>query len=357
MTYGLTADIHAHPWSLFSKVDADGVNSRLVTIMDEFERAAQVTVEKGGKRLYVAGDLFHVRGKMETVVFNYVLDRLDLIASAHDVELRIMPGNHDLDGAEVTFLGNAVTGLGRRGITTVQRPTWFNDDQVAMVPWQNTRKGLMDAIEKLAADMGDAGEMVANYDLILHTGINGVIIGMPPHGWAPEELAGFGFKRVFSGHYHNHKVFDLVDSQVISIGASTHQTWSDVQSKAGFLTVGNRDFTFHDTKAPKFMDFDPLSDDLTPYIGNYVRVRGIELEEHEIKVLKTALTDMGVAGLVIPPFSRSKLVVRPGTTASAGKAAKVETSITDWIKASEFKHKEAVEKAALDILVDARSAE
>lgn len=357
MIYGLTADIHAHPWSLFSKVNADGVNSRLVTIMDEFDRAAKVTVNLGGKRVYIAGDLFHVRGKIETVVYNYVLERIRNTAIMHGVKIRIMPGNHDLDGAEVSLFGNATTGLRDDDIHVADTATWFSDDKVAMVPWHNTREGLTATIERLKERLKVAGEHHFDYDLLLHTGINGVIFGMPDHGWAPEELAAFGFKRVFSGHYHNHKVFDLSDTQVVSIGALTHQTWSDVHSDAGFMTVKNRSFGFHPSQAPRFMDFDPSISSLLPYVGNYVRIRGIELEEHEIKALKNALSDVGVAGMVIPPFSRSKLVVRPGSTASAGKSVLVETSIGEWIKESEFKHKEAVEKAALNVLVDARSAE
>ena len=49
------------------------------------------------------------------------------------------------------------------------------------------------------------------------------------------DLAKLGFRRVFAGHYHHHCSFE--DGKVWSIGATTHQTASDIGTKAGFLLV------------------------------------------------------------------------------------------------------------------------
>lgn len=369
MTYGLCADMHAHAWSLFSTLvddDGDMVNSRLKGIMDEFDRLCAATRIAGGSRVYIAGDVFHVRGNLRTSVLNYVMIRMRRAARQNDVQVRIMPGNHDLEDSEVTWLGNATMMLDDAGdhgfdehlIQIVQEPQFFEDDMVAVVPWQNTRAGLEQSIKEITDTINVCGHHPDQVDLHLHTGINGVIVGMPDHGWSPAELAGFGFHRVFAGHYHNHKVFNVPrpgsmgDAQIVSIGALTHQTWGDVNTDAGWLIVDGHAFDFNETKQPKFMDFGQTAD-ISEFTGNYVRVRDVELDEQEIRDLKDALTDAGALGVVVQTVPKNKVVTRNGAT--PGKTVKVETSISDWIEQAEIENSEAVEKAALDVLSEARS--
>lgn len=373
MTYGLCADVHAHNWSQFSSlVDAydfapDKVNNRLKGIMDEFDRLCAATSKVKGKRVYIAGDLFHVRGNLKTSVINYVAVRMRASARNNRIQVVIMPGNHDLEDSEVTWFGNAAMMMDDIGdhdvedqwIRVVQEPTFFEDDMVAIVPWQNTRHGLARAIDEIATSIvDDYGHSIFNVDLHLHTGINGVLVGMPDHGWSSHELADFGFRRVFCGHYHQHKVFNIPsdvteETPVVSIGSLTHQTWSDVGTTSGWLIVTNDSFYHSESVQPKFMDFDGF-DDLKKYSGNYVRVRGLELEESEIKTLRDALEDVGVKGVVIQAVSKSKIVTRSGRSAS--KAVRMETSVSDWIEENDPDNKEDVLREALDVLSEVRGA-
>ena len=363
MTYGLCADAHFHNWSLFSSQDDQGVNTRLKGMLKEFRRLCEATKKAGGKRVYVAGDVFHVRGTLKTSVLNPVVAEFITCADEFDLQIRIMAGNHDLEGAEVTFAGNATVQLAHSTcedepeVSTVPCRWFYDDDMVAVVPWQNTREGMINAVDEIIKEIKDGGHDPKDVDLLLHTGINGVIIGMPDHGWAPEELADFGFKRVFSGHYHQHKVFDLPDCQVVSIGALTHQTWGDVGTTAGWIIVDEDDFEQIEAKTPKFMD---LHEDyeIDDYAGNYVRVRGIELEEKDIRELKDALYEAGAKGVVIHAVAKSKVTTRNGK--SAGKAVKMEESINDWITSNEEieeKSRQDVSKLALEVLTEARATE
>ncbi len=363
MTYGLCADAHFHNWSLFSQQDEQGINTRLQGQLKEFRRLCEATKKAGGKRVYVAGDVFHVRGTLKTSVLNPVVSEFIGCADEFGLQIRVIAGNHDLEGAEVTFAGNATVQLAHSTcdedpeIAVIQQPMFFEDDLVAVVPWQNTRAGLIAAIEEVKKDITACGYNAKGVDLHLHTGINGVIIGMPDHGWAPEELADFGFKRVFSGHYHQHKVFEIGSCEVVSIGALTHQTWGDVGTTAGWIIVEEEDFEQIEAKTPKFMDFND-DYDAEDYAGNYVRVRGIELEEKEIRELRDALYDAGAKGVVIHAVAKSKVTTRSGK--SAGKAVKMEESISDWIKANEEieeKSRKDVSKLALEVLTEARAAE
>lgn len=359
--YGLCADTHFHNWSLFSNIDEDGENSRLRAMLQEFRRLCEATKKAGGKRVYLAGDTFHVRGSIKPSVMNPVVSEFIDCATIYDLQIRIMPGNHDLEGAEVTWTGNSTIPMSHSTcddepeVTVIQEPTFFEDDMVAMIPWQNTRAGLQAAIAEMQNQITSEGHDVSDVDLHLHTGINGVIIGMPDHGYAPEELAKTGFKRVFCGHYHNHKVFEVDDCKVVSIGALTHQTWGDVSTIAGWILVEGNDFEQFEAKTPKFMDLDD-SYEIEDYAGNYVRVRGIQLDEGEIRELKNTLEEAGAKGVVVHAVAKSKVTTRSGN--SAGKAVRMEQSINDWVSSNDDIPKtksEAVARRALDVLSKARS--
>ncbi len=62
--YGLISDCHFFNWSAFSSVDADGRNTRLMGLLNEVKRCAQEVLAAGGDTIYIAGDVFHVRGNI-----------------------------------------------------------------------------------------------------------------------------------------------------------------------------------------------------------------------------------------------------------------------------------------------------
>src|SRR5690349_9573673 len=123
--YGISSDQHCHDWSQFATVDADGVNSRLRIILDELERSAAAVLASGGDTLYLAGDLFHVRGKIDPEVLNPTIECFKRIC-ATGVKVYAITGNHDLKGKNSTKLGNAMQSLDELdGFTAVTEPTSF----------------------------------------------------------------------------------------------------------------------------------------------------------------------------------------------------------------------------------------
>ena len=120
--------------------------------------------------------------------------------------------------------------------------------------------------------------------------------GLPDHGLDGEDLANLGFRRVFAGHYHNHKE---VYPGVVSIGATTQQTFSDIGAKAGFLLVDDNDYKYRASHAPQFVELNEDTDpNDIPLIadGNYVRVSGMELDDKEINQIRDNLNDLGAKG-------------------------------------------------------------
>jgi DNA repair exonuclease SbcCD nuclease subunit len=352
MTYIISSDWHCHNWSQFSTT-VDGINSRLTDILHEIERQAIDANACGAKNIYVAGDVFHVRGSIKPTVFNPVVDMLAKCVVKYGVEFRVMPGNHDLEGRDSERLSSAITQLGQiNGVHVCSETQVFWDDKVAMIPWHDARDTLSYAVELLREQ--NEGINPDEWDLILHTGINGVLIGMPDHGWSPEELAEFGFKRVFCGHYHNHKVFECDDQQIVSIGALTHQTWSDTDTRAGYIVVDDIAFSHVSTEAPCFIDFD-LDEAEEIYKGNFVRVRGIELDEADKRQMRDALEAAGALGVVIDPLSKPE-VTRTVSKGETHKKIRLESQITDYAKEMYGDLADDIGKEALDVLKEVEVA-
>lgn len=343
--YGLIADIHAHPWSAFAQTTEDGQNSRLVGLLNEIERCAEEVRAAGGSTIVIAGDLFHVRGSVAPSVFNAVRDKLHGLSKKYNVIFLIIPGNHDLEGKESTRLSSAVTGLEESSSVRVINEAAVMPGAI-LVPWIENVDDLKAKLETLPTSGGE-------YDLILHAPIDGVIEGLPAHGLTPEFLAGLGFKRVFAGHYHNHKRFA---GEVYSIGALAHHTWSDVGSKAGFLIVHSDRVDWRKSHLPEFIDLEKLEitgeDDLQLAVDrNYVRVK-IEADKmKEVERVRKELLDMGALGVVVQ--SVPKPPERDETTrATVESGASLEVSIADYVRGmgGTAEDSDAITKAALDVL-------
>lgn len=392
--YGLLADLHLHPWSSFSHVLPTGVNSRLQMLLDEIDRAAAEVKAAGGDTLIWAGDVFHIRGSVAPSVFNATRDALRDIGYKHGVHVVIMPGNHDLEGRESTRLGSAVTGLemscdmdgigGVAVINDVHLHHIHDGQSLILVPWVEdiaTLKVVLQEVERRWE-----GQLFppkrAECDLIIHAPIDGVIEGLPHHGLDPDFLAGLGFKRVFAGHYHNHRQmhpgvavprgpervltpdekwkpeeFDCY-GEVWSIGALAHHTWSDVGSRAGFLIVGD-EVTWRKSHLPEFVDVGKALEFCTPeelpfvVDGNYVRVRVEASKVKEVEAAKKELLDMGARAVLVQ--AEPKAPAREGTTvATVSAGASLEVQVGEFVaKGIKPELAEAVSKAAMDVLAAA----
>lgn len=345
--YLLISDTHYHNFHQFATVDADGVNSRLRATLDETERAVRKLRDAGGDMLVHAGDAFHVRGELTPTVLNPVMEQYESFA-ADEIHSFILAGNHDLEGRESSWVVNASSAL----TYTSNATSWVIGTQegalvsphLLMIPYDHDLKRLRATLAKWVTKIANVGEV----DVILHAPVNGVIPGLPDHGLDPAELVAYGFKRVFCGHYHNHK--ELVPGKVWSIGALTHQTWGDVGSKAGFMLVYEDRVQWFSTHAPQFVEIDGDTDaSEIPLIvdGNYVKARINIAKESEIAELRDALVGYGAKGVVIHAERDKSATAR---TASVSTGASLEASIGDFIKVKSYPHEAALNALCADIL-------
>lgn len=328
MTYAIVSDLHCHNWSTFSKTDPDGVNSRLRITLNEWERAAETVRSAGGNMLVCGGDIFHVRGSVDPEVLNPTQDTVRRILDM-GIDIRAIPGNHDLKGNDAGKLGSAIQTLSET-FSTKATLTVYNeaelvvgDENMAFAPFREKRADLLADIQNLA-DAVDPAEV----DLFIHAGIDGVLPGMPDHGLTDEILGKFGFRHVFAGDYHNHKT---LQHNVISIGATTHQSWRDVSSKAGFLLVKNGSVQFFDTHAPKFVDLTGMDEDDIKLAcdGNYVRFRGSSMTMKDKDELRDFFVANGALGVSIQV---PKAIVNARTgAATSSKTLTLDQSVETYV--------------------------
>ena len=338
------SDTHYHNWSAFSGINENHENTRLRVILESTAFATKHLHSVGGRVLYHGGDVFHVRGSVAPTVFNPVVDLYQGLSNLGFVS-HILAGNHDLESKDSRRLSNAGRALGSVA-TVYDDPEAFvvTNDGVLMVPWYHEPKALLEALKRFAVGRPDLHKI----DALIHAPVNGVIKGIPDHGIEAGELADIGFRRVFVGHYHDHKIME--GGKVISIGALTHQTWGDAGSKAGYLIVTDDEVYHYDTEAPRFVDLGKadlgkLASEVT---GNYVRLE-IEIEkDSKIEEVKNELRAMGAAGVVINPI-RKKVSSAPKLAAAS--LATMEGSISSYIDAR-MGGEEDLKKLCLEILAE-----
>ncbi len=354
--YLVVSDVHFHKWSAFGARDADGISTRLKIILNELDRAAEALEKAGGRDIVIAGDTFHVRGSIDPEVFNPVHEAIQAL-TLRGFRFVAIPGNHDLASKETTELGNAIQSLNALdGFTVYTTPTKTfvaGGQKMLLMPWVSTNDGLRAEIEKVKAAHGAE---IAEVDLVMHAGINGVLIGLPDHGLDAAEVASWGFKRVLSGHYHHHKVFE--DGKVISIGATTAQTWSDVGTKAGFILVYPDRIEWQASHAPSFVEVtEETSEEELPLIvdGNYVRVRGKSASDSEINDMRRDFLALGAKGFSYQGV-REVVSARAGAGATH-KAVSLEASVSEFIKTRSLTPEDeaAVSRSALEVLAAVRA--
>lgn len=351
--YGIISDTHNHAWSAFASTNEHGINTRLQMTLDETRRAGEAVLAAGGDTLYHGGDLFHVRGSIAPSVLNPTKDLYKELA-AKGLKIKLLTGNHDLEGRDTSRIGSAVTALEDAGcqvVATLQHGLDVSPN-VVMVPWIQNVETLKETIKGIAMDDPDPSEV----DLIIHAPVDGVIPGLPDHGLSYKWLGEVGFRRVFSGHYHHFKDFG---NGVYSIGALTHQNWGDVGSKAGFLIVSDEGVKWHSTRAPSFVQIDGSTNpEEIPLIvdGNYVRAKLNTSKQHEIEAMRQHLLDCGALGVVILSQKEAPGAgTRTGAAAATVKAgASIEVSVADFVKAGTFAKPEALITEALSVLAEAR---
>ncbi len=300
MKYGVISDTHCHNWTTFSSTNKDGVNSRLAIILSEIKRAAEEVKAVGGKYLFHAGDIFHVRGTIAPSVMNPTL-----LAFQHIVNMGIKPvlvcGNHDAEFKDANDLGSAIEALSGVGCFVVNTPTEIdlgNGEGVVLMPWIRDKLKFLEELKNFASSSS------IKYDLICHAPIDGALKRFTAaecfHPDDIKEAGGSKLQRVFAGHIHNHKKIE--GYEMWSVGAIAHHNWGDIGTKAGFVLVDGDKVEFRASRAPEFVEITSDMSETDAMLisdGNYVRATVEDMDEAEIKDFRVQLEHAGAKGVTI----------------------------------------------------------
>lgn len=347
LPFGVISDTHNHNWATFSHVIPEtGINNRLQYILDETWRAANKVKELGGNTIIHCGDVFHVRGNLAPSVLNPTVAVYERIVNELGMNVYILAGNHDLEGNDANRLGNAAVALEGAGCTVFSDVFVDSFTKRIYVPYVHSMKKLREIVSDAAE--GDKSE----WTLFLHAPMNGIISGIPDNGLSVAELQKLGFGAVFCGHYHNHRVFD---GNICSVGSLTHQTFSDVGSKSGFIIYQDSTITHYPTSAPKFVDYDPdwgEMEEMEYIIGNYVRVKLENATNEDVEEIRKYLKDKGAAFSQIIHVPKTETARE--STASLESGSSMKVSISDWCKKQGYDEEVAKQAQEVADEVDAR---
>lgn len=347
------SDPHYHDFSQFSTINAKGLNSRLADTLRATAEAYKNANSLGAYTAICCGDIFHVRGKVKPSVLNPTSQTFQTLHDRMAFRTHAISGNHDLETDKSSDLTSAITtlrnieGFAVHSDMVAHSLLDERNVMVTFVPWEPDLKKLR-ALIKAGPTRNDKPTA-----LVIHAPMNGVISGLPDHGLTVDDFKDCGFDKVFIGHYHNHKRFQVGKTEVISVGALTHQNFGDVEHKAGYLlwypdTGEVKHFT---TNAPRFMHVEAdRVGDLIPSAAadNYIKVvNGVFESDAEIQAIKDELILKGAKAVVVEGVTKRPAVTRGSTSSTA--APTIHSILGDYVKRT-YPGDDAVLAEAMDIL-------
>lgn len=347
------SDPHYHDFSQFATINGNGLNSRLADTLRATIEAYRAAQDAGAVSAICAGDIFHVRGKVKPSVLNPTTQTFQKIRDTYTICTHAISGNHDLETEKSSEMTSAITSLRPHMKVYSAGPYTtdlsFGQVMVTFVPWEADLKKLRQIIKDANAKVDKRYKNA----LVLHAPLNGVIKGLPDHGLTPDDFIGCEFDKVFIGHYHNHKRFQVGKTEVISVGSLTHQNFGDVENLAGYL-IWNPDsgeVTHHETSAPKFVriNADDINEVTQDQIrDNYVKVVDGYFERPEdIQEIKDILILKGAKAVVVEGITKRPAVTRGTTSTSA--APTIHSILGDYVTRT-YPGEDDVLVEAMDIL-------
>ncbi len=289
-------DFHAHIYKEFDhKSDRSG-SKRLDLQIDTLEFIKNECLRREIDTILFSGDAFHVRARVNTLVFNSVYDKFKEIAES-GIRIIAIPGNHDdhdnsdlpqhslhafkdIDGVEI---------MDKLSITMLDDRT-----PVVCVRYSKNTKMIKDFINSINHTGFDKKPI-----LLGHMGISGGFVGKGsypmPDAFTVEDLRPDVFKYVVLGHFHRRQTLGGYD-HVLYTGAPIQHSFSDEGEEKGFIVLDTKkrwDIQFVPIPNPMFLTMsatDVANEDMQKIAdeGHYVR---IYVKEKDLEYVKTFIPD------------------------------------------------------------------
>ncbi len=284
MKLAVFSDVHGHNYKEFDEKSYLTGSTRLDNIVRTLEFIRDDCVRRGIKKVLFGGDMLHIRGKVDTIVFNAIYDMIKTFY-ANGIEIIGIAGNHDQkDNSDVPEHSlHAFNDL--EGVTIYKdlgtHMIWGQDEEnvpVFCVPYSKNAQRIKDWIASI-----DADKIGRNAICLFHLGISGAFVGNGSYPMAdaflPEDLRPDIFKYVVGGHFHRKQKIGGYDNFMYT-GAPIQHSFGDEGEEKGYLildTSKRLDISFVPIPNPQFFTmtaYDVANEDMQTIAeeGHYVRL-------------------------------------------------------------------------------------
>jgi DNA repair exonuclease SbcCD nuclease subunit len=307
MKLAVFSDLHAHTFKDFDSVTDLTGSQRLDNIVSTLEYIRDDCYKRDIKHVLFAGDMFHIRSKVNTVVYNAIYDTIKSFKH-FGIEIIAIAGNHDQnDNSDVpahslhTFNDlPGVTVYGNNNIHFLEHEGERVD--IYCVPYSKNAQRTKDWIDSL-----DILTLNSHRICMFHLGIDGGFVGKGNYPMADafkiEDLRPDFFKYIIGGHFHKHQ-FLGGHPHAFYTGAPIQHSFSDEGEDKGYFIIDTSkryDVQFVPVPNPKFITMsatDVLNEDMMTIAdaGHYVR---LHVSEKDLQLVISHL----------PPHLQYKLVL------------------------------------------------
>lgn len=299
------SDLQIHQYKRYPETDDNGVNLRLLDVVNELGRLRRLCTKNGVRAFFVLGDVFEARNAIEVPVMNALWKAMYDFAD-HGIRPVLLVGNHDRTdvGAEHALE------VFKPFCTVVDAPTTLRMQgmEILAIPFHPNPKAVARAIAR--------GVTTTTSMLLLHTGIRTLTL---PNG----KVWGEGITldsipthvTCLIGHYH--KWTELRSGKVYYLGSMLQVDKSDASFSKYFAVYDSekeerQQLRFYETQGPKFIavdiEFVPDSTDMQfplhtrqefeekygPLVlGNFVTVNSVPTNCTSLGDVETLLRGIG----------------------------------------------------------------
>lgn len=250
MKVAVFSDLHAHKYKEFDKVSDLTGSTRLDSILDVLDQIRDYCLDMQITQILFAGDMFHVRGRVDTVVQNRIYDKIKEICNS-GIKILAIPGNHDDHNNKDLPEHSLHMFKDIEGMTVVDTlDHYVLDDGTPVVCCRYSKNAQMikDYINSI-----DPSQFEDQPLLLAHLGVSGGLIGKSSYvmadAFSVEDLRPDVFKYIILGHFHRRQFLGGY-KHVLYTGAPLQHSFSDEGEHKGFYIV--------DTSRRCQIDFVPL---------------------------------------------------------------------------------------------------
>lgn len=340
-------DFHGHLFTDFAEVDEITGNSRFTQQLKALQYMRSYCLDNGIKLVLFAGDMYHKRVTVNTVVYNAIRDEIKKFGES-GITVVMTVGNHDqVDNSDYPQHSlHSFKELYNVHVLDSFNQFYFEDGvNVYSAPYSKNAQLVKDSInnfaESIKLDRKAGG--VKSAILLGHLGVSGAYVGKGNYAMADafsvDDLRPDVFDFGVFGHFHKRQFLGGHPNYFYT-GSPLQHSFNDEGEEKGFYIIDTEtgEVEFNEVPAPKFITVtDYKNANMVSLAGNFVR---FQCDVDDVEDLSSKIP----VGL--------KHRTEPQKTYKEEKRVDVEVgmALTDVIKAYADKFKPEALEVGLDIL-------